>query len=478
MADSADDKIEVGDISDSKAIAIGAGAIAIYNEAAVQGVVGLHQLPPPPPDFTGRDIELAQLLEDVETGGVTILGVRGQGGVGKTALALKLAERLLPRYPDAQFFLDLRGVSDSPLTPAEALAHVLRAYHPTAKLPESETELRAAYLSVLHGRRALLLLDNARDAEQVRPLLPPAGCLLLVTSRSRFTLPGLRACDLDELPPADAAALVRKIAPRAGERAGDLAALCGYLPLALRLTAGLLAERADLSADDVLRRLRDTQKRLALTGVAASLRLSYDLLNAELQRRWRALAVFPATFDRAAARAVWGMEDDEAAQDALGELVRVSMLDFRAGRYGLHDLSRDFARAQCSAEEMAQAQLRHAEHYKGVLSAADELYLQGNENVLRGLALFDLERAHIEAGQKWAASPDLRGLGQSEALHDPTGLSEAAAHLCNDYPDAGAYVLALRLHPHERIRWLEDGLKAARQLKNRSMEGNHLGNLG
>ncbi|MCS6909034.1 MAG: tetratricopeptide repeat protein [Anaerolineales bacterium] len=127
---------------------------------------------------------------------------------------------------------------------------------------------------------------------------------------------------------------------------------------------------------------------------------------------------------------------------------------------------------------MAQAQLRHAEHYKGVLSAATELYLQGNENVLRGLALFDLERAHIEAGQKWAASPDLRGLGQSEALHDPTGLSEAAVHLCNDYLNAGAYVLALRLHPPERIRWLEDGLKATRQLKNRSMEGNHLGNFG
>jgi tetratricopeptide (TPR) repeat protein len=331
--------------------------------------------------------------------------------------------------------------------------------------------LRALYLSVLHGQRALLLFDNARDAAQVGLLLPPAGCLLLVTSRSHFALPGLRACDLDELPRADSVTLVREIAPRADElAAGELAALCGDLPLALRLTASLLAERADLGAGDVLRRLRDTQQRLALTGVAASLRLSYDLLNADLQRRWRTLAVFPAPFDRAAARAVWGMEDEDAAQDALGELVKASLLNYRAGRYGLHDLTRDFARAQCSAPEAAEAQLRHAEHYKGVLSAANDLYLQGNKNIARGLALFDLERTHIEAGQRWAS--DLSG------LQDPTGLYQAAMRLCNDYPDAGVYVLNLRLHPRERIRWLEDGLRAARQLHARSTESAHLDNLG
>lgn len=471
------DDIHVGDIKNSKAVVIGSGTV-IYTEAAVQGVVSLHQLPPPPKDFTGRAAELAQLLKDAETGGVTLFGVRGQGGIGKTALALKLAEALSSRYPDAQFFLDLRGVSENPVTAAEALAHILRAYQPTAKLPESERELRAAYLTVLHGQRALLLLDNARDAEQVRPLLPPADCLLLVTSRDRFALPGLRACDLDELPPADAVALVRAIAPRAGEQAGDLAALCGYLPLALRLTASLLAERADLSAADVLRRLRDTQKRLALTGVAASLRLSYDLLTPELQGRWRTLAVFPAPFDRAAARAVWALADEDAALDVLSELVKVSLLTYRAGRYGLHDLSRDFAHAQCSAAEGVAAQLRHATHYRGVLGAANDQYLQGREDVARGLALFDAERAHIEAGQRWSSSPDLRGLGQSEALHDPEGLATAAVQLCNDYPNAGAHVLDLRLHPREHIRWLEDGLQAARQLCDRRGEGAALGNLG
>lgn len=473
-----DDTIKVGNITASKAIAIGEGATAIYNEAAIQGVVGLHQLPPPPPDFIGRAAELAQLLHAIESGGVSISAVRGQGGIGKTALVLKLAETLIPRYPDAQFFLDLRGESDSPLTPAEALSHVIRAYHPTAKLPPSESELRPIYLSVLHEQHALVLLDNARDAAQVQPLIPPANCLLLVTSRNRFTLPGLRPCDLDEMPPADAVKLVREIAPRAGARAGELAALCGHLPLALRLTASLLAERADLSVDEVLRRLRDTQKRLALTGMGASLRLSYDLLTPEMRERWRILFVFPAPFDRVAVCAIWPLGDEEMALDALSDLVKASLLNYHEGRYWLHDLSRDFAHAQCSAAEVAEARRYHAGYYKDVLAAANRLYLRGNENILKGLALFDAERAHIEAGQRWSASPDLHDLGQSEASRKPADLAEAAARLCDEYPNAGFAVLGLRLHPRERIRWLEEGLRAARQLENRRSEGYHLGNLG
>lgn len=99
----------------------------------------LHEVPPPPADFTGREDELNELLASIEVGGVTISGLQGMGGIGKTALALKLVELLKPRYPDAQFFLDLKGASTQPLTVGEALAHVVRAYHPAAKLPDTES---------------------------------------------------------------------------------------------------------------------------------------------------------------------------------------------------------------------------------------------------------------------------------------------------------------------------------------------------
>lgn len=115
------------------------------------------------------------MLAAIEIGGITISGLQGMGGIGKTVLALKLVEMLKPCYPDAQFFLDLKAAGEQPLAVSEAMAHVVRAYHPAAKLPESERELRALYLSALAGQRALLLMDNAANAEQVEPLIPPAG---------------------------------------------------------------------------------------------------------------------------------------------------------------------------------------------------------------------------------------------------------------------------------------------------------------
>lgn len=143
------------------------------------------------------------------------------------------------------------------------MAHVCRAYHPEAKLPDQEAELSALYNSLLNGKRALLLMDNARDRAQVEPLIPPTGCALIVTSRQRFTLPGLYEKDLDALPPADARELLLRIAKRIGDHADEIARLCGRLPLALRVAASAIAERKNMSPADYVRRLGDEKQRLS-----------------------------------------------------------------------------------------------------------------------------------------------------------------------------------------------------------------------
>jgi tetratricopeptide (TPR) repeat protein len=432
---------------------------------AAPAPTSLHQLPAPPADFTGRSAELAELKAVLQAGGgAAICGLRGMGGIGKTALALVLAQELAADYPDAQLFLDLKGTDPQPLSPAQAIAHVLRAYHPTARLPESQAELEGLYRSALHSQHALLLMDNAAGAEQVASLMPPAGCLLLVTSRQHFTLPGLVSKNVDTLPPEDARTLLLRIATRMSDKCADqIAELCGCLPLALRLAGSALAERADLDPADYLRRLGEAQTRLDL--VDASLDLSYRLLTAEMQGLWRALAVFPGDFDRAGAAAVWALEPDPAG-DALGELARYSLVEWEAvtGRYRLHDLARLFAAERLEHAERTQAAARHAAHYEMAARAANYLYLQGGENVLRGLALFDLEWANIQAGQTWAAA-------QAEANPD-------AARLCSAYPAAAAYCLDLRLHPRQWIEWLEAGARAARRLGDKAAEGADLGNLG
>lgn len=215
--------------------------------------------------------------------------------------------------------------------------------------------------------------------------------------------------------------------------------------------------------DDYVKRLLDARKRLEL--VEASFSLSYDLLSSELQRLWCLLSVFPADFDLTAAAAVW-QRDRDPAEESLGELLKWSLVEFDpAGkRYRLHDLARDYAASRLQAEDKAQAEQHHAEPSRSVLSASKEQYIQGGENVSSGLAFLDREWANIRAGQAWAER-NLQG-------------SRAAASLCSSYPDAGAYVLDLRLHPRERIRWLETALAAARQMNDRNSEGVHLGNLG
>jgi tetratricopeptide (TPR) repeat protein len=410
------------------------------------------------------------LLTAMAVDGVNVLGLQGQGGVGKTALALKVAEKLAPNFPDAQISMDLLGVSKKPLTPGEAMAYVIRAFQPERKLPENEQELAGIYQSVLHGKRALLLMDNARDAAQMKPLIPPTGCVLLVTSRFRFVLPGFQAKNLETLPPDKAEELLLKIASRIDREAPAIAKLCGYLPQALRLAGTALSERVNMAPSDYLQRLADEQNRPKLLAagnesVEASISLSYGLLEAETQKRWRMLGVFPETFDGPAAAAVWSTEKN-SAEDTLGMLAQYSMLEWneKARRYRLHDLMRDFARQKLAVEERYEASLRHAQHYLEVLGVADDLYLKGGDSLMSGLALFDMERGNFEAGQVWA---------KENAFGDNT-----AAGICSDYPDAGAYCLALRQHPRERIGWLEAGLAAAKRLGNRSAEGAHLGNLG
>jgi tetratricopeptide (TPR) repeat protein len=402
------------------------------------------------------------------------------GGIGKTELAKVLAHELRDLYPDAQILVALKGAhqrGEQALSASDALAHVVRSFHPDAKLPEKQEELRALYYSVLEGKRAFLLLDNALDAAQIAPLLPPPpGCAVVVTSRRSFSVPGLEPLNLDTLDPEEARALLLRIAPRIRGHEEEIAQFCGCLPLALCLAAGALAARENLAPGDYVRQLRAGKARLAALdryrgateqelGVEASLDMSYEWLGEDLRKLWRALAVFPGTFDAAGAAAVWGTSPGEA-EERLGDLLACHTVQWNkdTGRYSLHDLARDYAAAKLSGEERAEVEWRHAAYYCLVLSLAGSLYKEGGGKILLGLTLFDREWESIRAGQAWAT------------VH--AGDDEVVARLSVKYPDTGAYCLDLRLHPSERIVWLESSLAAARKLGDRGGEGAALGNLG
>ena len=435
----------------------------------------LYQLTPPVSDFTGREAKLDELRKKVKQGGVAITGVRGMGGAGKTELARRLAAELKADYPDAQIELDLKGVSSQPLSAADVLSAILRVFHPTAQLPERAEELAALLRQALDGHRALLLLDNAKDTRQIAPLLPlPPGCLVLVTSRQHFALPGLDAVNLGVMASPEACALLLKIEPRIGPEADVLAEACGRLPLALRLAASFLAVNKHIAPADYVRQLLDSRQRLQLLdraqeltaedlGLEASFTLSFQQLPPERQQRFIQLAVFPQSFDRAAVTAVWAVEE-AAASDALGSLVRLSLLEWNpeTQRFELHDLLHEFARNPAKPEELDAARRRHAEHFIRVAGRADELFLKGGENVLAGLALFDRERGHLEAAFDWLESR----------------ADKESAPLLVSLVNAAVDTSTLRFHPRQRIRWLEAQAKAARLAGDRQAEVAALGNLG
>ncbi|HMV49218.1 MAG TPA: tetratricopeptide repeat protein [Blastocatellia bacterium] len=429
----------------------------------------IQQLPPTLPEFAGRAFELAELLAARTNPENKILSVQGLGGVGKTTLALKLAHQLAPQYPNAQIFVDLKGASSQPLSVAEAQAHVIRAYLPAARLPENEAELGKLYNSVLNGKRALLLFDNAANAGQVAPLLPPDGNLVIVTSRQHLStgaLPGMFASRLDSLPAAEAEELLRRLLPQIGDDATRIAELCGHLPLALRLAASALTQNPNLSVDDYARRLSgDQSPDGAKRHVDAVLRASYEMLVPGLRKLWRTLAVFPDTFEVNAAAAVWKIHPARAA-NALDRLMAYSLIERNraSGRFRLHDLMMLFAESCLTEKERAIARHHHAAHYQSVLHEADALYEQGGQFLKQGLDLVDMEWHNIQAGQVWAAT------------HLET--NRLACELCNSFPDAGRYVLDLRQHPRERIRWSEAALAASHKMQRRKAEGKHLITLG
>jgi len=437
-----------------------------------------RQIPPPSRDFKGREDEIRDIHSSFEKG-ATITGLRGMGGIGKTALALVLAEKIKSQFPDGQIFVDMRGTSNNPdlppLTPEDAMAQVIRAYNPIDRLPENPNELRGLYHSILAGKRALLLLDNAASSEQVEPLLPPAGCVVLITSRIKFACPGLAEKDLDILPLDKACELLLEIAPRIGNRAEELAKICGRLPIALRNAASALAEKRDLSVPEYAKRLNDKVALLKL--VKGSFSLSYDLLTPGRKKQWRRLSVFPEDFDRNAATAVLKMAPGPSAE-ALSDLVRWSLVEFTSspdsedGRYKLHDLARLFAESCLEHDEQSDAQQKHANYYSKVLSQAENLYEKGGTNVLVGMDLFDSEWANIKVGQTW-----VKNMVQGPSKLKKSDL-ELIMQLASTYAGDGGNVLDLRLHPRNKIEWMETGLKAAKMMRDRSAECAHLSNLG
>jgi transcriptional regulator with XRE-family HTH domain len=374
-----------------------AGVLAARQKQAAGtfAAVATQSLPRDIAAFTGRQAELARLMGALAAAAadgavVGIHAIDGMAGIGKTAFAVHAAHRLAGCFPDGQFFLPLHAhtAGQHPVDPADALASLLLiAGVPAAQVPPGLEARAGLWRSQVAGKKILLLLDDAASHEQVEPLLPgTAGSLVLVTSRRRLTaLDDAAVITLDPLPPAQAAALLARLAARARIGAtdpavGELTRLGGYLPLAIGMLARQLRHHPTWTAAGLAAELATARDRLAPmhaenVSVRAAFGLSYADLTAAQQRLFRRLGLVPGpSVDAYAAAALDGTSLDSARR-RLDELYDQHLLAEPApGRYLLHDLLREHARALTAADDPAEsraAEDRLLDYYAHAAAAAD-----------------------------------------------------------------------------------------------------------
>ncbi|MFF5141146.1 NB-ARC domain-containing protein [Streptomyces sp. NPDC013157] len=318
------------------------------------------------PDFTGREQELADLEALARGAGARAVVLFGPGGQGKTTLAAQAARRLGELFPDGSVSVQLHGMSDTPLSAAEALVLLLTGLgHPPDRIPVDPVAREAVYRATLSTRRVLVVLDDAADEAQARPLLPDAeGGFVLVTSRRPLTgLEGVRRIRLGALSGRESVTLLERIlgTPRTdgqSEAIGRLAELCGHLPLALRIVGNRLSSRPAWTPARLAEQLADEERRLGTLvagdlAVRGALALSYRQLTAPRRLLLRRLTLLPGHDTGPHLAAVLTGDDDPiAVQDALDLLVERGLLEETTpGRYALHDLVRLFARERLQDEE-------------------------------------------------------------------------------------------------------------------------------
>jgi tetratricopeptide (TPR) repeat protein/transcriptional regulator with XRE-family HTH domain len=371
-----------------------ADVLAAGNGGAPPPVAAMQTLPRDIGSFTGREDELTRLLRSLASaaagGGLAgIHVIDGMPGIGKTTFAVHAAHRLAGSFPDGQFFVPLHAHTPGqrPVSPDGALGSLLMtAGVATQNIPPGLEARAGRWRDHVAGKKILLLLDDVAGHEQVRPLLPgSAGSLVLITSRRRLTaLEDATVTSLETLTPADAVALLARLADRPDigadpDIAGQIVRLCGYLPLAIGMLARQLRHHLARTCAEVAADLSAARDRLAMMraenlSVAAAFDLSYQDLTADQQRLFRRLGLAPGPdIDAYAAAAL----DDLSVADARGQLDELYdhhlITEPGSGRYLLHDLLREYARALAAADDTSDARAatdRLVSYYAHVAAAA------------------------------------------------------------------------------------------------------------
>ena len=452
-------------------------------------VIGGCALPRPLPHFMSRARELS-LIQGVRSNprdSAPVIVVSGQPGLGKTALAVRAAELSAERYPDGQLFVDLAGIDSAPMSAEDALDRLLRAIGtPLAQISNRLDERAGQWRAATADRRLLVVLDNAGDEAQIRPLLPGAGdTLVLVTSRQTLGgLEGVTRIMLEPMTRAESVALLRTITDspfQPEDEAAEVARLCGYLPLALTIAANRLLSRPGWTMSYLADRLSDPARRLnTLTAGDLAVRTAFELSYAQLTEAsklvFRRLGLVPGTSFSGDLAAVLAGLDVDAAEDHLDRLTELNLLQLAPapGRVRFHDLLRLFANERLAQDEPATAvQAVREQMMRWLLGTATAAGLwfdpDHTEHVVvdsnPDLATADAAKAWLQTERSsWLAA--VRHASQAGWHTQVIDLAEAMHWYSENDPRWTGWIDVYQMAAH-----------GARQLGNRRLEATHLNYL-
>ena len=430
-------------------------------------------------DFVGRETEINSLVESFDakesdpTSSGKVAVIFGEAGIGKTELAWVVARRLRPKFPDAQLAIKVCDIGDTTLAVQHILETVIHTLDPLARLPDNLNELQALYVSLLEGKKVLIIVDQVGNENGINLLIPPPTCALLITSQHQFNLPTAFTLHLDRLSPEDAERLLLTICSRIGSNAPVLAGLCRYTPLALRLSATLLAYDLSLEVESHIRALSEQVEQIATYKdrpealFEVFIRQTYEWLDASSQQTFCQLGVFSGGFGQTAAAAL-ADTDGSAHKDINHHLDTLSQLNLLAfdeatNLYRMHASVRDFALEHLV--DSSETRLRLIQHYANTAEHCAALAHRGSDGVLLSLLIFDDHKIYIKQAWVWLQQQE-----QKSPVID--------ALILRFYKITEVFG-RLRFFPErELIPQIKAALEAAQRLNDREATLSILGNLG
>lgn len=442
-------------------------ALKMSSDMEVKGVNLFHP-PAEPKLFTGRKEILKKIIGQI-TSPPILIGISGFSGIGKTTLALSLSQKYSTQYKGGYLQMDMHGDRPNPPSAADLMRRIILKFHPTQVLPTDEKKLSALYRVALKKQKGIMILENAANTKQVKPLIPPSSWLLIVTSVKPVSLPKMVNLVLESMEVLESHTLLTRWAPDISPAIKEISQICKGVPLALEIIGKLFAINSTMAPEYFAKKLTEArstygedEKGNLIDGLKSAISLCYHMLPGKTALILRKLLVFPGSFTANATTFI--CEDPKSLSLTGLEKYGLVQLNTNTGRFSLHPQIKSFIKPLFKSKERALVEKRLATEYMNMLETANLYVQKGGKDAIKGFRLFDLELDNIHAGMEWSQK------------HSAT--DKDAARLCNAYAEVGGKMVSQRLSPSECVLWLEAALSAAAQLDDKESGRKILLDLG